>query len=81
MQIDLKIFSCSVSWAIAIKSDKIESLFVPANTKPKASAEAYPITDVLLFRISLSLYPIVSLPEAKAVKPSPRQAPCMTTSF
>lgn len=81
MQIDLKIFSCSVSCAIAIKSDKIESLLVPAKTKPKARAEAYPMTDVLLFKISFSLYPIASLPEAKAVKPNPRQAPCMTTSF
>ena len=81
IQIDLKTFSCSVSWAKAIKSDKIDSLLVPANAKPNEMAEAYPITEVLLFKMSLSLSPIASLPEANDVKPSPRQAPCITTSF
>jgi len=56
-------------------------LFVPANVKPKAKAEAYPITEVLLFKMSFNLYPIASLPEAKAVSPNPKQAPCITTSF
>ncbi len=40
MQIDLKIFSCSVSCAKAIKSDKIDSLLVPAKVRPKAKADA-----------------------------------------
>lgn len=59
----------------------MDSLLVPANVRPKAKADAYPMTEVLLLRISLSLYPIASLPEANEVKPRPRQAPCITTSF
>ncbi len=59
----------------------MDSLFVPAKVRPNAKAEAYPITDVLLFNISLSLSPIVSFPDAKAVKPKPKHAPCITTSF
>lgn len=34
------------------------SLFVPAKVNPKAKAEASPITDVLLFKTSLSLSPM-----------------------
>ena len=57
------------------------SLFVPANVNPIANADASPIIEVLEFKISFSLYPMVSLAEAKAVKPNPRQAPCIMTSF
>jgi hypothetical protein len=57
--IDLKVFSCSTSCAIEIKSDSIDSLLVPANVSPIARAEASPITDVLEFSISFSLSPTV----------------------
>lgn len=80
-QIDLRVFSCSVSCAIAIKSERIDSLLVPANVRPIAKAEASPMTDVLEFKISFSLSPTVSFPVAKAVRPKPKQAPCMITSF
>jgi hypothetical protein len=59
----------------------MDSLLVPAKTKPKAKAAAYPITEVLALNISLSLSETVSFDEAKAVKPNPRQAPCIMVSF
>lgn len=68
-----------MSWANAIKSDKMASLFVPAKVRPRARAEAYPMTEVLLLSTSFNLSPMASLPEANAVRPRPRQAPCMTT--
>ena len=78
-QIDLNVFSCSVSCAMAIKSDNIDSLFVPAKVRPIAKADASPMTDVLEFNISFNLSPTVSFPDAKEVSPKPRQAPCMMT--
>lgn len=48
-----------MSWAIAIKSDRIDSLFDPAKVRPMANADAYPITDVLEFKISFNLSPTV----------------------
>lgn len=80
-QIDLNVFSCSVSWAIPINSDRMISLFVPAKINPKAKADASPVTELLALRTSFNFYPTVSFPEAKAVNPSPRQAPCIITSF
>lgn len=79
--IDRSVFSCSVSWAIAIKSDNIDSLLVPAKVRPIAKADASPITDVLELRMSFNLYPTVSFPEANAVSPKPKHAPCIITSF
>jgi hypothetical protein len=54
---------------------------VPANARPIPKADAYPITEVLEFKISFNLSLTVSLPVANPVSPKPRQAPCMITSF
>ena len=58
MQTDLMIFSCSDSEAVAISSEIIDSLLVPAKTRPSPKAEASPMTDVLALRISFSLYDV-----------------------
>ena len=55
MQTDLIIFSCSLSEAVAINSDIIDSLLLPAKTRPRARAAAYPMTEVLALRISFNL--------------------------
>jgi hypothetical protein len=34
-------------------------LFVPAKVRPRPKADAYPIIDVLEFKISFNLYPTV----------------------
>ena len=48
---------------------------------PSAKAEASPMTEVLDLTMSFILSAAISCPEAKAVRPKPRQAPCMTTSL
>lgn len=54
MQTERCIFSCSVSEATAMSSETIDSLLVPAKTKPRARAAASPMTEVLALRMSLS---------------------------
>jgi len=44
---------------MAIKSERIASLLVPAKVKPIARADASPITEVLEFKISFSLSPMI----------------------
>ena len=72
MHTERMIFSCSLSEAVAMSSEMIDSLLLPANTNPRARAAASPMTDVLALKISLSLSATFSFEEAKAVRPSPR---------
>ena len=55
MQTDLMIFSCSLSDAVAINSEMIDSLLLPAKIRPRARAAASPITEVLALKISFNL--------------------------
>ena len=55
MQTDRIIFQCQLSAAVAINSDIIDSLLLPANIRPKDRAAAYPITEVLALNISFNL--------------------------
>ena len=55
MQTDRIIFSCSLSAAVAISSDMMASLLLPAKTRPRERAAASPMMEVLALRISLTL--------------------------